>query len=229
MTKSPLFERRRVAMGQHWPALAMHLIFCALFPSSAHAGQTRVDEKVIYKRIDALSKAEIDAYTSDNDPMSQGISEGIGRIQKCLSKNKRTILQCYDIVSENMDCEQLNDSDCHAAKLTSWELYVEHYQEIINAYVKESKKIDQNASDNPWRKDITLEQIGESIIAWAQYRENFCTDTGQIVHRLEPQMFTRQVYRQCMSRLYATRANELRMLAFNIAYVQALPPEDRQQ
>lgn len=97
---------------------------------------------------------------------------------------------------------------------SAWELFIERYEGILRDYAKS-------------QGSRFVEEFEASNSVWNQHRVYFCPVSAQIWTSLEPQLYHNQMYRECLGLVNARRADELRRLAFEIRYIQALPPEDR--
>ncbi len=192
------------------------LILALSHASIATAASKRVDERAIYRDIDSIEQSRIDSAASGYGELPEGpaIRDAVATHRKCLGRKGATPLSCHDSFDEFKGCKGLGDAQCKGVLASAWELYIERYEGILRDYARS-----QGA--------LFLEQLEASNSIWLQHRNQFCPVSAQIWTSLEPQLYQNQMYRECLALLNARRADELRRLAFEIRYIQALPPEDR--
>lgn len=184
----------------------------------ATAASKRVDERAIVREIDTIEQARIDEAASSYGALPEGpaVRRAVETYRRCLGKKSATSLSCHDSFDVSKGCKGLGDAQCKAILAHAWELFIERYEGIIRAYIKS-------------QQSLSIDELDASNSFWNQHKVNFCPVSAKVWTSLEPQLATSQMYRDCLARLNATRADELRQLAFEIRYVQALASQEQSE
>ena len=215
--------------GSYLPLTGL-ILFCFMaFPDAVHASDSdaRVEDKTIFQRIDAITQDEIDNRGEYFSPAGQNMTQyidAISRIKACLSNYPATPITCHNIVENEIRCEKLIDSECYEIQSLAWFAYLDHYGSIIDRYVEQkmNKYIDSESSVK-----IPIARIRESEQKWITYMTSYCEDSANIILNVEPQLYYNQVYRDCIKRIISYRVNELRNIAFTIAYNQSIAEDGK--
>ena len=192
------------------------LIVAVAHADIATASSKRVDERAVVREIDTIEQARIDKAASSYGALPEGPAflGAVGTFRKCLGKKGATPLSCHDSFGVFKGCEGLNDAQCKGVLAHAWELFIERYKAILLDYARS-------------QGTGFVEELQASNSTWTQHRNQFCSVSAKVWTSLEPQLQDNQMFRDCLALLNARRADELRRLAFEIRYIQALPTEDR--